>query len=95
LMYLQLPLFSGYLVMIWLQCGGIVWHSRMRVASKSCCCTQILYFVNRVTNVWVNPIVTSFDRIVGNLQMIWIFLLLRIYLSTYVWSRLDKTTKQH
>jgi hypothetical protein len=35
LMYLQLPLFSGYLVAIWLQCGGIVWHSRMRVASKS------------------------------------------------------------
>jgi hypothetical protein len=27
----------------------------------TCCCTQIMHYVNRVMNIRVNPIVTSFD----------------------------------
>jgi hypothetical protein len=82
--------------------GGVMPRRKERVEPKytkdarSCCCTQILYFVNRVTNVWVDLIVMSFDQIVGTILGIQIFLLLRIYLSINVsWYRgVDKTKQQ-
>jgi hypothetical protein len=61
--------------------------------------TQILYFVNRVTNVWVDPIVMSFDWIVGKRS--WdsnISTLKGLSIDKHIMvscSRLDKTTKQH
>jgi hypothetical protein len=61
-----------------------------------CCCTQILHYVNQVTNVRVNPIVTSFDQIVGNVLGIQISLLLRVYLSTNIswYHGVDQTKQQ-
>jgi hypothetical protein len=62
----------------------------------TCCCTQILHYVNQVTNVLVNPIVTSFDQIMGNILGIQISLLLRVYLLINVlwYCGVDQTKQQ-
>jgi hypothetical protein len=60
------------------------------------CGTQILHYVNWVTNVQVNLIVMSFDQIVGNFYGIQISLLLRVYLLINVswYHGVDQTKQQ-
>jgi hypothetical protein len=60
------------------------------VAPKSC------IFVNRVTNGWASPFVMLFDWVVRNLQVIQIFLLLRVYLFINIlwYCDVDQTKQQ-